>query len=147
MLVAKTHKFNPSHFPSQWLWGSGLLMHCPVCSSLSWLSLWPHSLPSRALIFKFFLKPYLCTPYFSWGGFLSPYTCAVCSISSQNNILGVQTNFIFIYLCLRNEASLLSSYCTAILPPPFLDIHLILSDLMWSKPRLRNEEHGASLSL
>ena len=96
-LVARTHENQPLSFPSQWLWGNVLLVHSPVCSSLSPLCA-PLSLSFSTNMAPSFLQhPQYVSPLNHIStlfnllqcGFLYPFSCGVCSVSLQVDFWGI----------------------------------------------------------
>ena len=97
-------------------------------------------LPSRAFLHdqgslvhstqdQFLPKPRLYTSYLSPCGLFPLSNCAVCSTSPQVNVLDIWNDLIVIQLSLADEASLVSSYYTTVLPPPpDLNFNLYISN-------------------
>lgn len=130
----KTHKIStPLFFLVD---GSGKCSPCVItCVRLSLFLAFFHnqsSLPSAAPMIFFFSRPRLITSYIPWYGLFSSSNCAVCSVSLQINFLDIQNGLVLIQLCLKEEASLWSSYYSDILAIPSTHILVHSQQLSFS---------------
>ena len=90
----KTHKNQPLLISQPVALGECSSCTYP-CVSYSFTFLCHQSyLPSAVPEICFSLKRCLCTSYHPWCGLFSPSTCAVCFVSSQVNLLGIQNDVI-----------------------------------------------------
>ena len=118
-LLEKLMAFNPFHFPNQWLWGSGILMHIPVYFTLSCLFLWPELPPLQSTHDLF--SPNSTTLHFIPSLMWPLLSLCLCSLFYQSSgwYLGCSECF-DIYLALfkgLGKPSVLLLYCHLSFPP------------------------------
>lgn len=88
-LVGKTHKYQPLSFSLPIPLWSVIPVWISVCSPPSHPSLWPGLFPSCKAHDLFLFKLCLCPSYLPQGGFFSPCSCELFSISPQVNFWSV----------------------------------------------------------